>query len=328
MLSSMRSRKQETSSPRWRLPALRNVGVAGWKRPSMISSTICRASFSSPRARCRATMHDAVLVALQEALAVERLQRVGRVELEGAQEGLEAELLLVRAVVELADEVHRVLVEGLALVVLVLHQVVELLFQVVEEHRVVVHVLQEVLVRSLTVGLELDLAVRAVQVQHGVELVVAQALVGRRQRGLLDGLLDGAALVTSVSATVVSKTFPILVDPVDVFGRAHEFEAVKVRHLAFDGDDVPGHAEVVPEIGVACADHSADQFPVLRVVEEPDDLLRHRALAAGPAVSGHHQHEGLGGRRAELPAHTAGIRAASRPSFSTKRLVFSEVEEK
>ena len=45
---------------------------------------------------------DAVLVALQETLAVERLQRVGRVVLEGAQEGLEAELLLVRALVELA----------------------------------------------------------------------------------------------------------------------------------------------------------------------------------------------------------------------------------
>ena len=130
---------------------------------------------------------DAVLVALQEALAVERLQRVGRVELERAQEGLEAELLLVRAVVELADEVHRVLVEGFALVVLVLHQVVELLFQVMEEHGVVVHVLQEVLVRGLAVSLELDLAVGAVQVQHGVQLVIAQPLVGGRHLGLFDG---------------------------------------------------------------------------------------------------------------------------------------------
>ncbi|MCY1229136.1 hypothetical protein D9M72_414930 [compost metagenome] len=134
---------------------------------------------------------DAVLVALQEALAVKRFQCVGRVELEGAQEGLETELLLVRTVEELADEVHRVLVEGLALVVLVLHQVVELLFQVVEEHGVVVHVLQEVLVRGLAVRLELDLPVRPVQVQHGVQFVVAQPLVGGGQRGLLCGLFDG-----------------------------------------------------------------------------------------------------------------------------------------
>ena len=51
MLSSMRSRKQDTSSPRCCLPALRNVGVAGWKRPEMISSTSRSASRSSPAAR-------------------------------------------------------------------------------------------------------------------------------------------------------------------------------------------------------------------------------------------------------------------------------------
>jgi hypothetical protein len=127
----------------------------------------------------------AVLIALQEALAVERLQRVGRVELERAQEGLEAELLLVCAVEQLTDEVHRVLVQRFALVVVVLDQILELLFQVVEEHGVVVDVLQEVLVRSLTVGFELDLAVGAVQVQHRVELVVAQALVRCGHLGLL-----------------------------------------------------------------------------------------------------------------------------------------------
>jgi len=56
ILSSTRSRKQETSSPRLFLPAFRNVGVAGWKRPEMISSTRLRASCSSPRARESATM--------------------------------------------------------------------------------------------------------------------------------------------------------------------------------------------------------------------------------------------------------------------------------
>ena len=152
MLSSMRSRKQETSSPRCFLPELRNVGVAGWKRPSMISSTSLAARSSSPRARCRATMHDAVLEALQVALAVERLQRVGGVVLERAEEGLEAELLRVGAVVELVMKFERVLVEHLALVVLLLDQVVELLLQVVEEHRVLVHVLQEVLVCGLAVA--------------------------------------------------------------------------------------------------------------------------------------------------------------------------------
>ena len=56
MLSSMRSRKQLTSSPRCALPALRKVGVAGWKRPEMISSTRSIATCSSPSARPRAVM--------------------------------------------------------------------------------------------------------------------------------------------------------------------------------------------------------------------------------------------------------------------------------
>ncbi len=56
MLSSMRSRKQETSSPRCALPVLRNVGVAGWKRPPMISSTRSVASCSSPWASPSAVM--------------------------------------------------------------------------------------------------------------------------------------------------------------------------------------------------------------------------------------------------------------------------------
>src|SRR6201998_3995016 len=39
MLSSMRNKKQLTGSPRCFLPEFRNVGVAGWNRPSVISST-------------------------------------------------------------------------------------------------------------------------------------------------------------------------------------------------------------------------------------------------------------------------------------------------
>ena len=38
MLSSTRSRKQLTASPRCALPRLRNVGVAGWNRPCTIAS--------------------------------------------------------------------------------------------------------------------------------------------------------------------------------------------------------------------------------------------------------------------------------------------------
>lgn len=38
MLSSMRTRKQLTGSPRCALPRFRNVGVAGWNRPASISS--------------------------------------------------------------------------------------------------------------------------------------------------------------------------------------------------------------------------------------------------------------------------------------------------
>ena len=93
MLSSMRSRKQLTGSPRCFLPELRNVGVAGWNRPSMISSTSFSASLVSPAASVSATMHHAVLEALQVALPVEGLQRVRGVVLERAEEGREPELL-------------------------------------------------------------------------------------------------------------------------------------------------------------------------------------------------------------------------------------------
>ncbi len=56
MLSSMRSRKQETGSPRCALPTLRKVGVAGWNRPETTSSTTSRATCSSPSASPRATI--------------------------------------------------------------------------------------------------------------------------------------------------------------------------------------------------------------------------------------------------------------------------------
>ena len=93
-------------------------------------------------------MHDAVLEALEVPLAVERLQRVARVVLERAEERLEAELLGVRAVVELLDEVRSRTGRAPRARSTVLDEVVELLLEVVEEDRVLVDVLQEVLARA------------------------------------------------------------------------------------------------------------------------------------------------------------------------------------
>ncbi len=119
--------------------------------------------------------HDhTVLEPLQVTLPVEGLQRVGGVVLERAQEGREPELLGVRAVDQRLDEVAGVLVEHLALVVLLLDQVIELLVLAVEEHRVLVDVLQEVLAGGQRILVELDLAVRVVQVEHRVERVVVR----------------------------------------------------------------------------------------------------------------------------------------------------------
>ena len=197
MLSSMRSRKHETSSPRCALPVLRNVGVAGWKRPEMISSTSSVGELLVAVGEAEGRHDDAVLEALEVALAVEGLQRVARVVLERAEEGLEAELLRVGEVVELLDELERVLREHRGLVVLLLDEVVEALLERVEEHRVLVHVLQEVLPRRALVGVELDLAVRVVQVEHRVEGVVVHPLEAR------------VRLEVAVSVTAASTIVPI-----------------------------------------------------------------------------------------------------------------------
>ena len=124
---------------------------------------------------------DAVLEALEVALPVERLQRVGGVVLERTQERREPELLGVGPIEQRLDEVARVLVENLTLVVILLDEVVELLVLIVEEHRVLVDVLQKVLMGGFPVLVELDLAVRVVQIQHRVERVVVR-LAGQRVR--------------------------------------------------------------------------------------------------------------------------------------------------
>src|SRR5699024_9277377 len=84
------------------------------------------------------------------------------------------ELLRVCSVGQALDELEGVLVQHLLLVVLVLHEVVELLAQIVEEDGVGVDVLEEVLARSLAVTLELDATVRIVQIEHGVECVIVE----------------------------------------------------------------------------------------------------------------------------------------------------------
>ena len=117
---------------------------------------------------------DTVLETLQVALTVEGLERVRRVVLERAQERREAELVGVGLLVQLLDIREIVLVQDVLLVVALVHQVLQLLFQVVEEHRVLVDVLEEVLASRRTVRVELDVSVRVVQVKLRVQRVVVQ----------------------------------------------------------------------------------------------------------------------------------------------------------
>ena len=117
---------------------------------------------------------DPVLEALQVALAIESLERVRGVVLEGAQESLEAEPVRVGGLEGELDELRRVKIQDAPLVLALLDQVVELLLDVVEEDRVLVDVLEEVLARGLAVRVELDFPVGVVQVQPGVERVVDQ----------------------------------------------------------------------------------------------------------------------------------------------------------
>ena len=117
---------------------------------------------------------DTILETLQVALTVEGLERVRRVVLERAQERREAELVGVSLLVQLLNVREVVLVQDVLLVVALVHQVLQLLFQVMEEHRVLVDVLQEVLASRRTIRVELDVSVRVVQVKLRVQRVVVQ----------------------------------------------------------------------------------------------------------------------------------------------------------
>ena len=123
-------------------------------------------------------------------------------------------------------------VEHGRLVVLLLDQVVQTLLEGVEEDRVLVDVLQEVLPRRALVGVELDLAVRVVEVQHRVEGVVIH---GPRRRTV-------SILTSAVSRHCVRQMLPPSFQSVAhaiyvVFGRAEQFEPVQVRHVALAADD-------------------------------------------------------------------------------------------
>ena len=133
---------------------------------------------------CRA---DAVLPALQVALAVEGLQRIGGVELVGADEGLEAELLGIRLLVQGLDEVEVIPGEELGLVVVVLDEVVQLLLQGVEEDHVLVGVLEEVGADCLLVLVELDPTVLVEPVHLSVEGDVVLGQVRGDSLGSLHG---------------------------------------------------------------------------------------------------------------------------------------------
>ncbi len=122
-----------------------------------------------------------ILVAFQVALAVEGLEGVAGVVLEGAEKALETEFVGIGALEQRLHEGPGVLLQHRRLVVALVHQIAEFLVQVMEEHRVLVDVLQEVLPRRLAVLVELQLAIGTIEIEHGVECVIVRVAAGRGQ---------------------------------------------------------------------------------------------------------------------------------------------------
>ena len=112
--------------------------------------------------------HNTVLEALIILLAVEGLQRVPTIELEGTDEGLEAELVCVGPLEQGLEVLEGVEVDDLLVPESVLDQEVGLLLKGVEEHGVLVDVIEEVGSCGLLVLVELDLSVLVVKVQFSV----------------------------------------------------------------------------------------------------------------------------------------------------------------
>ncbi len=121
---------------------------------------------------------DAVFVALKIALPVERLQRIAGVILESAEESRETKLPGIGVVEEVADEVERILVEYLTLVISLGHQIIEFLPQIMEEDSVLVDMLQKILLCRQPVLVELDFPILVIEVQHRVQRMVIQRCFG------------------------------------------------------------------------------------------------------------------------------------------------------
>ncbi len=128
---------------------------------------------------------NAVFEPLQVTLPVKGLQRVGGVVLERPKEGCEAVLPGVGLLEQILDVLKGVLAQHLLLVIPLLHQVTQLLFQVMEVNRVLVYVAKEILARRQAVRVKLDLPVLVVQVQLRVQrVIVAFGGKGRLQTGV------------------------------------------------------------------------------------------------------------------------------------------------
>ncbi len=126
-------------------------------------------------ARKRKRNHaDTVFIALKIALTIKGLQRVAGVIFERAKESRKAELLVIGMIEEIAHEIEGILVQHFALVIAFGDQIIEFFTQIVKEHRVLVDVLKEILLRGLTVAFKLDFAFIVIKVQHRIKRVIIE----------------------------------------------------------------------------------------------------------------------------------------------------------
>ena len=125
---------------------------------------------------CKGDHAYAVFVAFEVAAAVESFQRVAGVVLVSSQEGLEAEAVCVGLLEEAFDELEGVLIDDVFFVVIIFQEEFELLSEGVEEDGVLVDVLEEELAGCFPVGLETDLSVVVVDIQHRIQRVVVKGL--------------------------------------------------------------------------------------------------------------------------------------------------------
>jgi len=84
-------------------------------------------------------------------------------------------------IVEIAHEVEGILVQHFLLVIALGHQIIEFFPEVMEEHRVLVDVLEEVLFRRLPVLVELDPSLFVIEVQHCVQRMIVERCFRRLQ---------------------------------------------------------------------------------------------------------------------------------------------------